>query len=118
MWGSAAQADKENAPAQVISLVGMSAESLRAAACSRGVRAGVEIQVVGHQCLEKWNGEYASRAPAPDGLWSRRRQLQARFLKVSFLEFNFTFLIQIKACSHHCEHRWTLFDANIKDPST
>ena len=54
---SAAPADKENAPAQVISLVGMSAESLRAAACSRGVRAGVEIQVVGHQCLEKWNGE-------------------------------------------------------------
>ena len=67
MWGSAAQADKENAPAQVISLVGMSAESLRAAACSRGVRAGVEIQVVGHQCLEKWNGEkiyqYAIVAP-------------------------------------------------------
>ena len=58
MWGSGA-ADKENAPAQVISLVGMSAESLRVAACSRGVRAGVEIQVVGHQCLEKWNGEYA-----------------------------------------------------------
>ena len=63
VWGSctggSVAADKENAPAQVISLVGMSAESLRAAACSRGVRAGVEIQVVGHQCLEKWNGEYA-----------------------------------------------------------
>ena len=37
VWGSADK-DKENSPGQVISLVGMSPESLRAAACSRGVR--------------------------------------------------------------------------------
>ena len=67
MWGScaggSAAADKENSPAQVISLVGMSAESLRAAACSRGVRAGVEYEVMGHQVLQSCNGEYAVAYP-------------------------------------------------------
>ena len=60
MWGSAS-ADKENLPAaaQVISLVGMSAESLRAEACSRGVRVGVEYELMGHQVLQKCKGEYA-----------------------------------------------------------
>ena len=75
----------------------------------------VEVMIYEYFCYR-----FTVAPGAPDRLCGVGADIcaQARILKISFLEFNFTFLIQIKACSHHCEHRWTLFDANIKDPST
>jgi len=58
VWGSESGSMSGNAsPPKVFSFIGKSAESVREEACARGVRVGVEYELVGKQCLSKWAGE-------------------------------------------------------------